>query len=156
MRVVFLLIALLGVLGGISDLAADTLQATNGANSPAIVGDNNKIIINDIDARALKHLNDLLDEKDLTIAQKVAEAEEWARKYRDLNQQLAEALSQAAGRRDDATLIRTAQDLLHEGKLEEAGKIYDQLLAGDKSDVDRAAQDHFARVQIYFIADFVH
>ena len=85
-----------------SDLAADTLQATNGANSPAIVGDNNKIIINDIDARALKHLNDLLDEKDLTIAQKVAEAEEWARKYRDLNQQLAEALSQAAGRRDDA------------------------------------------------------
>ena len=80
------------------DLAADTLQATNGANSPAIVGDNNKIIINDIDARALKHLNDLLDEKDLTIAQKVAEAEEWARKYRDLNQQLAEALSQAAAK----------------------------------------------------------
>src|SRR5262249_48182777 len=50
----------------------------------------------------------------------------------------------------DATLVKTAQDLLHEGKLKEAGKIYDQLLVShDEPNVDRAAQNHFARAQIY-------
>jgi tetratricopeptide (TPR) repeat protein len=66
-----------------------------------------------------------------------------------LDRQLTEARSQAAAKGDDATLIKAAQDLLHEGKLEEAGKIYDQLLACDESNVDRAAQDHFGRAQIY-------
>jgi Tetratricopeptide repeat len=136
-------------MGGISAPAADTRQTTTGPNSPAIVGDNNNITYNDIDARALKRLNDQLDEKDLTLAQKIAEADEWARKYWELDQQLTEARSQAAAKGDDATLIKAAQDRLHEGKLEEAGKIYDQLLARDESNFDRAAQDHFGRAQIY-------
>ena len=63
------------------------------------------------------------------IAQKIAEADEWARKYRELDQQLTEARSQAAAKGDDKTLIKAAQDLLHKGKLEEVGNIYDQLLA---------------------------
>jgi hypothetical protein len=129
--------------GGISAAAADTRQTTAGPNSPAIVGDNAKIT-----GRALKRLNDQLDEKDLTIAQKIAEADEWARKYRELDQQLTEARSQTAARGDDETLIKAAQDLLHEGKLEEAGKIYDQLLSHDESNIERAAQDNFSRAQI--------
>jgi hypothetical protein len=131
MRPIALFLTLCGLMGGISAPVADTRQTTTAPNSPAIVGDNNKVTYNDIDARALKRLNDQLDEKDLTIAQKIAEADEWARKYRELDQQLTEARSQAAGKGDDATLIKAAQDLLHEGKLEEAGKIYDQLLARD-------------------------
>src|ERR1700730_16840375 len=149
MRPILLCLVLCGLIGGIPASATETQQTTTGANSPAIIGNDNKVTFNDIDARALKRLNDQLDEKDLTIAQKVAEAEEWARKYRELDKQFAEARSQAAAKGDDATLIKAAQDLLHEGKLEEAGKIYDQLLSHDESNVERAAQDHFSRAQIY-------
>jgi tetratricopeptide (TPR) repeat protein len=148
MRQIVLFLALCGLMGGIFAAAADTRQTTAGQNSPAIVGDNNNITYNDIDARALKRLNDQLDEKDLTIAQKIAEAHEWARKYWELDQQLTEAQSQTAARGDDATQIKAVQDLLHEGKLEDAGKIYDQLLSHDESNIDRAAL-HFSRAQIY-------
>ena len=103
MRPIGLFLALCGLMGGISALAADTQQTTTGPNSPAILGDNNNITYNDIDARALKRLNDQLDERDLTIAQKIAEANEWARKYRELDQQLTEARSQTAARGDDET-----------------------------------------------------
>jgi tetratricopeptide (TPR) repeat protein len=149
MRKSALYVALCCFLACSFDLAADTQQTTTGPNSPAILGNNNQVIINDIDRRAVDHLNDLLDQQKLTIAQKIAEADEWARKYRELDQQLTKARSAAAAAGDDATLIKAAQDLLHEGKLEEAGKIYDQLLAGDEANVDRAAQDHFHRAQIY-------
>ena len=149
MRPIVLFLGLCGLIGGISAAAAETQQLTFGANSPAIIGNDNKVIYNDIDARALKRLNDELDAKDLTIAQRIKEAEEWARKYREVDRQLTEARSQAAAKGADATLLKTAQDLLHEGKLEEAGKIYDQLLSHAEPDVDRAAQYHFSRAQIY-------
>src|SRR3984893_15911145 len=85
MRPILLCLVLCGLIGGIPASATETQQTTTGANSPAIIGNDNKVTFNDIDARALKRLNDQLDEKDLTIAQKVAEAEEWARKYRELD-----------------------------------------------------------------------
>ena len=44
--------------------------------------------------------------------------------------------------------MQTAQDLLHEGKLEDARKIYDRLIASDERNVDRAAQDYFDRATI--------
>ena len=149
MRPIVLFLGLCGLIAGISAAAAETQQLTSGANSPAIIGNDNKVIYNDIDARALKRLNDELDAKDLTIAQKIKEAEEWARKYRELDRQLTETRSQAAAKGADETLLKTAQNLLHEGKLEEAGKIYDQLLSHAEPDVDRAAQYHFSRAQIY-------
>jgi tetratricopeptide (TPR) repeat protein len=149
MRPILLCLVLCALFGDIPASTAETQQTTTGANSPAIIGNDNKVIFNDIDARALKRLNDLLDEKDLTIAQKIAEAEEWGRKYRELDKQFTEARSRAAANGDDATLIKAAQDLLHEGKLQEAGKIYDELLSHDESNVERAAQDHFSRAQIY-------
>jgi len=134
---------------GISAPGAETRQITIDPRSPAIVSDHNNITYNDIDARSLKRLKDQLDEKNLTKAQKIAEADEWARKYHELDQQLTEARSQAAAKGDYATLVKAAQDLLHKGKLEEAGNIYDQLLARDESNVDRVAQDHFGRAKIY-------
>jgi tetratricopeptide (TPR) repeat protein len=44
--------------------------------------------------------------------------------------------------------IQTAQDLLHQGKLDEARKIYDRLIASDEGNADRAAQDYFDRASI--------
>jgi tetratricopeptide (TPR) repeat protein len=45
--------------------------------------------------------------------------------------------------------VQTAQDLLHEGKLDDARKIYDRLIASDEANVDRAAEHHFARAIIF-------
>ncbi len=97
----------------------------------------------------MDRLNELLDRKDLDLKQKTAEANEWARKYNELNAQLEETKKQLAAKGEDATLVQTAQDLLHEGKLEEARAIFDRLIQSDEANVDRAAQDHFGRASIF-------
>jgi tetratricopeptide (TPR) repeat protein len=97
----------------------------------------------------MARLEELLDLKDKEIQQKIADANEWARKYTELNDQLTATLKELDAKGDDATLVNAAQDLLHEGKLDEARKIYDRLIASDDANVDRAAQDHFARATIF-------
>jgi tetratricopeptide (TPR) repeat protein len=96
----------------------------------------------------MKRLNDDLDRMDLNLQQKTAEANEWARKYNELNAQFEETKKQLAAKDEDPTLVQTAQDLLHQGKLDEARKIYDRLIASDEENVDRAAQDYFERASI--------
>jgi tetratricopeptide (TPR) repeat protein len=97
----------------------------------------------------LDRLNELLDRKDLDLEQKTAEANEWARRYNDLNAQLEETKKQLAAKGAAATLVQTAQDLLHEGKLEEARAIFDRLIQSDEANVNRAAQDHFGRASVF-------
>jgi tetratricopeptide (TPR) repeat protein len=130
--------------------AADIQQTTDGPCSPAINGNGNTVKCGgDVDPRAMARLEELLDMKDRDLNQKIADANEWVRKYNELNAQLTEARRQAAAKGEDATLVQTAQDLLHQGKLDEARKIYDRLIASDEANVDRAAQDHFARATIF-------
>ena len=144
------IVCLLGVLvWSVMAAAADVEQSTGGPCSPAINGSNNTVNCPGIDPRAMKWLLDELDRKNLDLKQKIAEANEWARKYNELNAQLTEARRQLAATGEDTTLVQTAQDLLHEGKLDEARKIYDRLTASDEANVDRAAQDHFARAIIF-------
>ena len=45
--------------------------------------------------------------------------------------------------------MRTAQDLSHEGKLEEARPVFYRLIQSDEANVDRAAQDHFGRAGVF-------
>ena len=97
----------------------------------------------------MDRLNELLDRKDLDLKQKTAEANDWARRYNELNAQLEETKKQLAAKGEDATLVQTAQDLLHEGKLEEARAIFDRLIQSDEANVDRAAQDHFGRASVF-------
>jgi tetratricopeptide (TPR) repeat protein len=129
--------------------AAEIEQTTTGSYSPAIIGNNNQVTFGDIDPRALKRLNDDLDAKDLQLQQKLQEAEEWARKFREVNQQLIDARHALMAKGEDTTLVQAAQNLLNEGKLEDAGKIVDQLLVKDETNVDRAARDNFNRASIY-------
>ena len=129
--------------------AADIQQRTGGPCSPAISGSNNTVNCPGVDPRAMKWLLDELDTQKLNLKQKTDEANEWVRKYNELNAQLTEARRQATAKGEDATLVQTAQDLLHQGKLDEARKIYDRLIASDEANVDRAAQDHFARATIF-------
>jgi tetratricopeptide (TPR) repeat protein len=129
----------------------NTEQTTNGPCTPTTTGGGNKIQVscNDVDARALKRLNDMLDEEDLQLQQKIAEANEWARKYWNLDQQLTETRQTRAAQGENTGLLQRAQDLLHEGELEGAGKIFDQLIVRDEANIDLAAQDHFNRAQSY-------
>ena len=112
-------------------------------------GDHNTFICNGVDPRAMKRLNDDLDRMDLNLQQKTVEANEWARKYNELNAQFEETKKQLAAKGEDPILVQTAQDLLHQGKLDEARKIYDRLIASDEGNVDRAAQDYFDRACIF-------
>ena len=98
-----------------------------------------------VSTRAEHHLNDLLDRMGLDLKQKTDEANDWARRYKELNAQLEEAKKQLVAKGEDATFVQSAQDLLHEGKLDEARAIFDRLIQSDEANVDRAAQDHFGR-----------
>jgi len=144
MRPIFAFCVLSGLVAGISGVAAEAPRT--GGGGPAVLGDNNQVIVNGIDPRALKRLNDLLDAKSWASTQKLRGADEWADKYRELDKQLTE--SRANADKDAAALIETAQEALHAGKFEEAGAIYDRLIALDAPDINRLAQDHFNRAQI--------
>jgi tetratricopeptide (TPR) repeat protein len=128
--------------------AADVIQTTTGWCSPTQYGIVNVVICKGVDPRAMKRLNGDLDRMDLSLRQKTAEADEWARNYHILDDQFEIAKKQLAATGEDATLVQAVQDLLHEGKLEEARKIYDRLIVSDEGNVDRAAQDYFDRATL--------
>jgi len=141
---------LLGMFAGATPaVAAEVEQSTAGPCSPIQSGNNDVVNCNGVPQRAVDRLNELLDRKDLDLKQKTAEANDWARRYNELNTQLEETKKQLTANGEDATLVQTAQDLLHEGKLEEAHVIFDRLIKSDEGSVDRAAQDHFGRASVF-------
>ena len=146
-----MIFALLAFAAGTGLVVADVAQTTGSGSwcSPAQNGNGNTVICNGVDPRAMNRLNELLDRKDLDLKQKTAEANDWAHRYNELNAQLEETKKQLTGKGEDATLVETAQDLLHQGKLEEARAIFDRLIKSDEANVDRAAQDHFGRASVF-------
>src|SRR3954454_2295681 len=100
--------------GTVPAIAAE--QSTTGWCSPIQSGNHNVFICNGVDPRAMKRLNDDLDRMDLNLQQKTADANEWARKYNELNAQFEETKKQLTLKGEDPTLVQTAQDLLHQGK----------------------------------------
>src|SRR5215468_10204230 len=92
--------------------AATIEQMTTGWCSPAVgKAENVTIVCQGVDPKALARLNELLDKKDLELTDKIREAEEWARKYHELEQRLA-----TEGQ--ESPLAQQAQALIKEGKLE--------------------------------------
>jgi tetratricopeptide (TPR) repeat protein len=149
--VALLLVSLLVLAARTPLVSAEVTQTTGSGSwcSPAQNGNGNFVICNGVDPRAMDRLNELLDRKDLDLKQKTAEANDWAHRYNELNAQLEETKKELAAKGQDATLVQTAQDLLHEGKLEEAHAIFDRLIQSDEVNVDRAAQDYFSRATIF-------
>ena len=88
--------------------------------------------------KTVKRLQELLDKKDVELAGKGKEVQDWVGKYEDLSRRLEEQ----AG---DDELSRKAFELLQEGDLERAGTLLDEILARDEMHVDRAARNHFNR-----------
>src|SRR5271166_5902587 len=102
-------VCLLMMLAGAAPaVAADVEQSTTGPCSPIQSGNNNNVTCNGVDPRAEHYLNDLLDRMGFDLKQKTAEANEWARKYRELSAQLEEMKKQLAAKGEDATLVQTA------------------------------------------------
>jgi len=94
-------------------------------------------------------LNELLDKKDLELAAKIREAEEWAQKYREVEQRLAT-------QGQDEPLAQLAQALLKEGKLDEAGVILDRVLATGEKGVEHTAAHHFNRAEVFALQFQLH
>ncbi len=99
-------------------------QSTSGWCSPAINGNGNRMDCRGVDPRAMRRLEELLDQKDRDLNQKnrdlkekIAEANEWAQKYTEANTELINVRRQLEAKGEDATLVQMAQNFLHEGNL---------------------------------------
>ncbi|MBA2487392.1 MAG: tetratricopeptide repeat protein [Nitrospira sp.] len=128
-------------------------QETRGPCSPATgnVTGNVTITMNcsGEDPTTVARLNELLDRKDkelgetqLTLEQKVAEANEWIRKYHELETRLA-----ALG--ETSELSQQAERYFKNLELEKAGAVLDELIKKEEEQVDRVAAHHFSRAQVY-------
>lgn len=120
------------------------VQKTSGWCSPAIanVVGNVTVTCIGVDPRALKRLNAELNRKNLELADTIREANEWTQKYKELEKRLNDAT-------DDPALSRQAEEYLHEGELEKAGKILDQILAKQEKQIDQTAANHYNRGLVY-------
>jgi tetratricopeptide (TPR) repeat protein len=130
---------------------ATTTQSTTGNCSPAVsnVTGNVSIYCEGIDPKALNRLNELLDlkDKDLgetrkTIDEKIQDANEWARKYREL-----EARFLSANETNELSI--QANQSLQNGDFVTAGARLDELLTRQEGDVEKIAANHYSRAQLY-------
>src|SRR5215472_3755142 len=99
---------------------------TSGPCSPVVanvVGDINITCVG-VDPRALEALNVQLRQRKLDVAAKVREANSWTAKYLELDKNFREY-------KGDRKLAGLAEDYLHQGDLEKAGEILDQILTKD-------------------------
>jgi tetratricopeptide (TPR) repeat protein len=113
-------------------------QKTQGWCSPSIANVEGNITVNcvGVDPRAVQRLNELLSQKDQQLREKIQQANEWAEKYFELEKRLSEAT-------DDARLSEAAAAYLHEGELDKAEAILNDLLQREEQLVDRAAANNF-------------
>lgn len=103
------------------------VQNTTGWCSPAIANVVGNVTVNciGVDPRALKRLNEQLRAMKLDRDKSVQLADEWTTRYKQLETRLSDA-------GEDSILSRQAEEYLHEGELEKAGKILDQILRSEE------------------------
>src|SRR6266850_3141250 len=92
--------------------------------------------------KTIGNLNELLDKKNVELAEKVREVEDWTRKYRELSQRLEEQPA-------EDELSKQAGNALKEGKLSRAETLLRELLAKEEMQVDRTARNHFNLAELY-------
>lgn len=84
--------------------------------------------------KTITNLNELLELKDVQLEEKGKEVEEWIGKYNELSQQLKE-------RPADDELSKQAADALHQGDLQRAEQLLNDLLTKEEKQVDLTAQN---------------
>jgi tetratricopeptide (TPR) repeat protein len=121
-----------------------TVQHTSGWCSPAIADVIGNVTVNciGVDPRALKRLNGQLKAMKIDREKALKVADEWTSRYK----QLENRLNQAG---DDSVLSQRAVEYLHEGELEKAGAILDQILGSEEKQIDLAALNHYNRALVF-------
>ena len=134
----------LAVLSAQQQTPVTIVQKTSGWCSPAIANVVGNVTVNciGVDPRALKRLNAELSRKNLQLADRIHEADEWTTRYKELEARLSEA-------GDDSELSHQAEEYLHEGELEKAGAILDQILGKEDKQTDRTAANHYNRGLVF-------
>lgn len=123
-------------------------QTTQGWCSPAVADTrgNVSIVCQGVSPKALDRLNELLDKKDLELKARIAEADQWAARYRDLEARLATVGP------DDAK-SEEARRLIEAGDFETAGVLLDEIIAAQEAALERRlvrlAADHVNRADLY-------
>jgi len=119
-------------------------QVTTGWCSPAISNVIGNVTVNckGVDPRALVRLNERLRRAKLDRVNALQIANDWADQYHQLEKRLAEA-------GDDSELSRKAEEYLHQGDLEKAGAILDQILGSEDPRIDRTAANHYNRGLVF-------
>lgn len=113
-----------------AQVALTTVQKSTGWCSPNIANVSGSVTVNciGVDPRALKRLNAELNRRNLQLADRIREADEWTKRYKELEARLSQA-------GDDRVLARKAEGYLRQGELEKAGNILDQILrSGRRAD----------------------
>jgi tetratricopeptide (TPR) repeat protein len=114
----------------------------------AVTGVQGNVILNcpGLDPKALETINrqfsNRLHDKDLQIDKLTTDANDWRDKYLALTTRLAEA---EIGR----GLKKHAEELLKQGKLDEAGTVLDKVIDSEEPEVDQAAKAHFDRAALF-------
>ena len=83
-----------------------------------------------------------MDKKDLELAEREREKEEWVKKYQDL-----EARLKAEPEKSDQS--QRVAELVHQGEFEEAGTLLDDALSESETDVERTAEYHYRRGRLF-------
>src|SRR5260370_22108717 len=131
------LLTLFILVAALQEAPVTIVQKSSGWCSPNIANVAGNVTVNciGVDPRALKRLNAQLDRKNLQLADKIREADEWTSKYKELEAQLDRGGHHIA-------LSNQAQEYLHQGELDKAGAILDNILPEEDKQTERAAADH--------------
>jgi tetratricopeptide (TPR) repeat protein len=119
-------------------------QQTSGPCSPVIanvVGDVTVTCIG-VDPRALDVLNKQLRQRKLDSSSALHEANLWTQRYLDLEKSFREY-------KGDRKLAALAEDYLHQGDLDKAGEILDEILKKDATDEHWIAANHYNLAMIF-------
>ena len=124
--------------------AADVDKSAPGwcAAAVAPVQSRATIFCSDVEAAALDRLNELLDAMRLTFVEKRAQAEPWARQYRDLKQRL-NLLS------DNDPPLPVLQRLVANGRFEEASALLEDTLNSRRLSRSQRSEYRFAVARTY-------
>ena len=124
-------------------LERSAFQQTSGWCSPAVanVAGNVTIVCNGVSPKALERLNRELSRRTLSLQQKLEEAEEFAQKFRELEQRLKEE-------GDQSKLSLQAAELIAAGELEEADQMLEQIEGREERHVNNLARVAYSRGQV--------
>lgn len=113
-------------------------QVTTGPCSPTVANVKGDVTINcnGVAPKALERLNAELKRLHIDIAAKVTQADAWTQRYQELDRAMREHIA-------DRELAAKGEEYLHQGDLEMAGSILDQVLAKDAPDEHSLAAAHY-------------